>query len=80
MAMYCNWCVAHQHEARRLLGMDSSFGQIKPTPSGFVVPYGNLTGLGGDVHDTYRVKGDNVLGGHTTFNIPGFERKRVHHD
>jgi hypothetical protein len=36
-----------------------NFGQISKLPSSpinpSVVPYGNLTGLGGDVHDTFKI-------------------------
>ncbi len=82
-SMYCTWCVMHDEERRSMLdklsGNNSSFGQIKPTKMGFVVPYGDSTRLGGEVHDTYKVIVDRISGGHTTFNIPGFDKKRITH-
>jgi hypothetical protein len=41
----------------------------------FVVPYGNVTEMGGDVHDTFKTdRYDNPYGGHTTINIPGYNK------
>ncbi len=37
MAMYCNWCIPHQHEARRLLGMDEVDKSLLGTGSSFKV-------------------------------------------
>lgn len=51
-------------------------GQIARLPSSLinpvVIPYGDLTGLGGDVHDTFKIdRYDNAYGGHTSIKIPG---------
>ena len=57
---------------------DAMFGQIRRTPIGGVIPYGNLTGLGGDVHDTFKADGDgNTSYGHTTINIPIVKPLRI---
>jgi len=59
-----------------------NIGQIPGLPSSpinpVVVPYGNQTGLGGDVHDTFRIdRYDNLYGGHTSIKIPGYEPFRM---
>ncbi|MFA5887204.1 MAG: hypothetical protein WC852_00650 [Candidatus Nanoarchaeia archaeon] len=62
-------------------GNPSSFGNagqlpgLKVSYNGGVIPYGNLTELGGDVHDTFKIdRYDNIYGGHTTLDIPGYEK------
>ena len=55
----------------------SRMAQIVPTNQGAVIPYGNLTGLGGDVHDTLRTNANgNLSNGHLTVNIPEVGKKR----
>ncbi|MDI6737405.1 MAG: hypothetical protein QME12_02705 [Nanoarchaeota archaeon] len=65
-------------------GGRSSFGNAgqlsgdRVSYNGGVIPYGNLTGLGGDVHDTFKIdRYDNIYGGHTTLNIPGYGKLRL---
>ena len=59
-----------------------NFGQM-PGPQDInpfrtVIPYGNLTGLGGDVHDTFKYdRYGNIYGGHTTINIPGYDKLKI---
>ena len=37
-----------------------------------IIPYGNITGIGGDVHDTFNYDSlGNIYNGHTTIRIPG---------
>lgn len=66
-------CVHDKYDPIEIMRREHSFGQIKVNPpSGVIIPYGNLTGLGGDVHDTFRVDGSgSILGGHTTFRLKG---------
>src|SRR3989338_3790814 len=50
------------------------YGQINRIPSSpinpVVIPYGNETGLGGDVHDTFKIdRYHNPYGGHTSVKI-----------
>ena len=55
---------------------------IRPRPNGFVIPHPPIDGLPEikDYHDTYKIdRYDNPYGGHTTFNIPGFPKKRIDH-
>ena len=55
---------------------------IAPTPTGFVVPHPPIPGIPEirDYHDTYKIdRYDNPYGGHTTFDIPGFPKKRIDH-
>lgn len=59
-----------------------NIGQIPGLPSSpinsVVIPYGNQTGLGGDVHDTFKIdRYDNPYGGHTSIKIPGYEPVRL---
>lgn len=52
--------------------------QIIPSYGISVVPYGDLTGLGGDVHDSFKLdRYDNIYGGHTTLNIRGYEKDKM---
>ena len=56
---------------------------IQPTPTGFVVPHPPIPGLPDirDYHDTYKIdRYYNPYGGHTTFDIPGFPKKRIDHE
>ncbi|TKJ17678.1 hypothetical protein CEE44_04060 [Candidatus Woesearchaeota archaeon B3_Woes] len=79
-ALYCIWnsmcdCPAGSE-------MAGNVGQIPGLPSSpinpVVIPYGNQTGLGGDVHDTFKIdRYDNPYGGHTSIKIPGVELVRV---
>ena len=57
----------------------SSCGQIVQTNYGNnVIGYGNLSNLGGDVHDTFKLdRYDNTYGGHTTVNIPGYTKLHI---
>tara|TARA_Y100000310_G_C20666553_1_gene807830 strand:- start:1023 stop:1436 length:414 start_codon:yes stop_codon:yes gene_type:complete len=60
----------------------SNFGQIPKIPSSYispvVIPYGNLTELGGDVHDTFKIdRYDNSYGGHTSIKIPGGDNVQI---
>jgi len=87
-AMYCQWnpfCNCPNGRQTPDV-MDQMFGgnigQIPRLPSSpinpVVVPYGNQTGLGGDVHDTFRIdRYDNLYGGHTSIKIPGYEPFRM---
>jgi hypothetical protein len=62
--------------------LGGNIGQLPGLPSSpinpVVVPYGNQTGLGGDVHDTFKIdRYDNPYGGHTSIKIPGYEPLRM---
>lgn len=37
MAMYCTWCIPHQHETRKLLGMDGVDKNLLGTGSSFKI-------------------------------------------
>jgi hypothetical protein len=52
--------------------------RIDQTDIGAIIPYGNQTGLGGDIHDTFKKdRYDNIYGGHTTIQLPGIEPMRI---
>jgi hypothetical protein len=52
---------------------------IIPTDSGFIVPLPPIPGIR-DYHDTFKIdRYDNPYGGHTTFDINGFPKKRIDH-
>ncbi|MBT3297719.1 hypothetical protein HN385_02250 [archaeon] len=75
--MDCGKCGFFCHHDRYHMDQ-SDFGQIKPTPIGGVIPYGNLTELGGDVHDTFKNdRYDNIYGGHTTIKLPEVKPLRI---
>jgi hypothetical protein len=45
---------------------DRNYGQ-------HVIPCGDQTGIGGDVHETFRTdRYDNIYGGHTTIQLPEY--------
>ena len=65
--------------------MGGNIGQIPSLPSSpinpIVIPYGNQTGLGGDVHDTFKIdRYDNPYGGHTSIKIPGVKPYQINWD
>jgi len=48
---------------------------IKPGYGMTVLPYGNLTGLGGETHDSFKLdRYGNPYDGHTTIKIPGYDK------
>lgn len=52
---------------------------IIPTDSGFIMPLPSIPGIR-DYHDAFKIdRYDNPYGGHTTFDIPGFPKKRIDH-
>ncbi len=53
--------------------------QIKPLGNDFaILPYGNQTGLGGDVHDSFNYDPlGNLRNGHTTVRLPGDLNKKI---
>jgi hypothetical protein len=61
------------------------FGQL-PEPARLshtatVVPYGDLTGNGGDVHDTFKLdRYGNVYSGHTSVKIPAAKPFHINWD
>jgi len=62
-----------------------NIGQIPSLPSSpinpVVIPYGNQTGLGGDVHDTFKIdRYDNPYGGHTSIKIPEIKPFQINWD
>jgi len=74
--------VLYTPKPKDLIPSDTSIGQIPSLPSSpinpVVIPYGNLTGLGGDVHDTFKIdRYDNIYGGHTSIKIPGYGPIRI---
>lgn len=51
----------------------NGMGQIQPInkPNTFIIPYGNLTGLGGDMHDTFSIdRYHNMFNQHSTVRLP----------
>ena len=65
--------------------LDGNIGQIPSLPSSpinpVVIPYGNQTGLGGDIHDTFKIdRYDNPYGGHTSIKIPGIKPYQINWD
>lgn len=62
--------------------LNENIGQFPGLPSSpinpVVIPYGNQTGLGGDIHDTFKIdRYDNLYGGHTSIKIPGYKPFRL---
>jgi len=52
--------------------------QIRPSYGINVIPYGNLSGLGGDFHDSFNLdRYGNMYGGHTTIKLPGYDKYKI---
>jgi len=78
VALYTGPLMNNNFNQPTLNNFGNSFGQIQPSYGQNVVPYGNIGGFGGEMHDTFKIdRYDNIFGGHTTINIPGYDKKHL---